>query len=162
MREDVPSSIKNQAQDLSPDALVSLFLLELSNGVKIYFTPHPTVTWRGNQYDEIACTLSSMEQDTQGRANRPKFSFINPGGIFTTPIQKGLLNNAPLTRYRLHKADLDANNAVSIKEMFRISKIVSLNKSMCVVELRDVFDGHMFKLPARAYYPPKFPHVRLQ
>lgn len=162
MREDIPSTIKSQAQELSPDSVVSLYKLKLTDNTIIYFTPHVTVTWQGNQYDEIACTLTGMERDSQGRANRPKFSFVNPGGVFTSPIQNGLLDNAALTRYRMHKADLDANNNFAVTELFYISKIVSLNKSMCSVELRDVFDGHMFKLPARAYYPPEFPHVRLQ
>lgn len=162
MREDIPTPIRDQAQDLSPDALVSLYKLELTDGTLIYFNPHITVTWRGNQYDEIACTFSQMERDSQGRANRPKFTFVNPGSIFTSPIQNGLLNNAALTRYRMHKADLDANNNYAVTELFHVSKILSLNKNTCSVELRGVFDGHMFKLPARAYYPPEFPHVRLQ
>lgn len=162
MREDVPNAIKNQAQSLSPDALVALYRLELTDGTKIYFNPHTTVNWQGHQYDEIACTFTGMERDSQGRANRPKFTFVNPGGIFTSPIQNGLLDNAALTRFQMHKADLDANRNITITELFYISKIISLNKSLCSVELRSVFDGHMFKLPARAYYPPEFPHVRLQ
>lgn len=164
MRTDLPAGIKDTAQELAPDAIVSLFKMVLTNvgQAVIYFTPHKEVVWQGNTYAEIPCHLSQMEQDANGRANRPKFSFVNPAGVFTTSIQNGWLNNAALTRYRILKADLDANVNAAVTEKFNVSKIVSLNKDMCVVELRDVFDGHLFKLPARAYYPPEFPHVKLQ
>lgn len=156
--------MKNTAQDLSPDAIVSLYKLVMTNAGQavVYFTPFNEVVWQGNTYAEIPCNITQMEQDANGRANRPKFSFVNPGGVFTSPIQNGWLNNASLTRYRILKADLDANVNAAVTEKFFMSKIVSLNKDMCVVELRDVFDGHLFKLPARAFYPPEFPHVKLQ
>lgn len=153
--------MKTTAQDLAPDAIVSLFKMELSDGSLIYFTPHNEVVWQGNTWAEIPCTMSQMEQDPQGRSNRPKLTFVNPGGIFTSPIQQGFLNNAAVTRYRMLKADLDANINAAVTELFFITKIVSLNKDMCVVEMRDVFDGPLFKLPARAYYPPEFPHVSI-
>lgn len=162
MRGNIPTSIQQTAQDLSPDAIVSLFRLTLSDGTKIYFTGTKEVTWRGNLYSEIPCTFSQMELDANGKANRPKFSFVNPGGVFTSSIQQGLMNNAELVRYRILRADLEANLNYSITEKFFISRIVSLNKDLCVTELRDVLDGHMFKLPARAFYPPEFPHVNLQ
>lgn len=162
MRSNVPNSIRDSAQDLAPDAIVSLFRMTLSDSTLIYFTPHKELIWQTNTYAEIPCSLSQMEMDAQGRANRPKFTFVNPGGVFTSAIQQGKMNNAELIRYRLLKADLDANLDYAITEKFFVSKIMSLNKDMCVVELRDVLDGHMFKLPARAYYPPEFPHVSIQ
>ena len=164
MRTDIPAGMKSTAQNLAPDAVVSLYRLVMSNTspVTVYFCPNQEITWQGNTFSEIPCTMSQMEMDANGRANRPKFTFVNPGGVFTSPIQEGWLNNAALTRYRMLKADLDANVNAALTEKFFITKILSLNKDMCSVELRDVFDGHLFKLPARAYYPPEFPHVKLQ
>ena len=156
--------MKTTAQDLSPDAIVSLFKMELTDvgsPTVIYFTPHKQVDWLGNTYSEIPCTMAQMEQDAQGRANRPKFTFVNPGGIFTSAVQQGFLNNAALTRFRILKADLDANINAKVTEKFFISKVLMVNKDMISVELRDVFDGHMFKFPARAFYPPEFPNVSL-
>lgn len=156
--------MKTSAQELSPDAIVSLFQMVLTNAgtpTTIYFTAHKQVTFRGNTYSEIPCTMSQMEQDSQGRANRPKFTFANPGGIFTSSIQQGFIDNAALTRLRILKADLDANVNAKVTEKFFVSKVMMVNKDMVSVELRDVFDGHMFKLPARSYYPPEFPHVSL-
>lgn len=164
MRTDLPEGMKTSAQELSPDAIVSLFQMVLTNAgtpTTIYFTAHKEVTFRGNTYSEIPCTMTQMEQDSQGRANRPKFTFANPGGIFTSSIQQGFIDNAALTRLRILKADLDANVNAKVTEKFFVSKVIMVNKDMVSVELRDVFDGHMFKLPARAYYPPEFPHVSL-
>ena len=156
--------MKSTAQDLAPDAIVSLYKIELTNTgtpTVIYFTPYQEVTWLGKTYSEIPCTMTQMEQDSQGRANRPKFTFVNPGGVFTSAIQQGKMNNAELMRYRLLKADLDANIDAKVTEKFFVSKVLMVNKDMVSVELRDVFDGHMFKFPARSYYPPKFPNVSL-
>lgn len=164
MRTDLPADMKTTAQELSPDAIVHLFKMELTDSgtpTVIYFTSHKQVTWLGNTYSEIPCTMTQMEQDSQGRANRPKFSFANPGGIFTAPIQQGIMNNAALTRFRVLKADLDADVDAKVTEKFFVSKITMVNKDMVSVELRDIFDGHMFKFPARAYYPPEFPNVSL-
>lgn len=164
MRTDLPTGMKSSAQQLSPDAIVSLFKIELTNGSSptvIYFTPHNEIAWLGNTYSEIPCTMAQMEQDAQGRANRPKFSFANPGGIFTSSIQQGYIDGAALTRFRILKADLDANIDAKVTEKFFVSKVLMVNKDIVSVELRDVFDGHMFKFPARSYYPPEFPNVSL-
>lgn len=164
MRSDIPTDMRSTAQELSPDAIVSLFKLDLTTTTPttIYFTPHKEVTYLGVTYSEIPCTMTAMEQDSQGRANRPKFTFANPSGIFTSSIQQGVMNNAALTRYRILKADVDANINAKVTEKFFVSKILMVNKDMVSVELRDVFDGHMFKFPARAYFPPEFPNVSLQ
>lgn len=164
MRTDLPTGMQTGAQDLSPDAIVSLFKMELTNTSSptvIYFTPHKEVTWLGNTFAEIPCNMAQMEQDAQGRANRPKFSFANPGGIFTAPIQRGDIDNATITRFRILKADLDANINAKVTDQFVVSKVLMVNKDMVSVELRDVLDGHMFKFPARSYYPPEFPNVSL-
>lgn len=155
--------MKQTAQDLAPDALVNLFKLELRDGTVIRFNPHYDLTWNGQSWSFIACTLSEMTRDPTGKISRPKFSFVNPSGVFTSAIQAGYLDNAALTRIRMLKADLTSNNTNAyITEKFFITKIIQISKDMVVTECRDVFDGPLFKLPARGYYPPEFPHVNIQ
>ena len=161
MRLDIPTGMDTTAQDLSPDAIVSLFRFDLSDGTIIRFTAQQTVTWLGNVYSGIPCALTQMQQDATGKASRPKFTFVNPEGIFTSVIQGGLLDNASLTRIRLLRADLEANVNASVTDQLFVAKILSLNKDLCSVEMRDIFDGHTFKLPARSYRPPEFPHVKI-
>lgn len=161
MRTDLPTPIQESLHDLSPDALVKLFKLELTNGVIFRLSPMGEVSWQGNAFDEVPCHLADVAQDADGKMSRPKFTFANPGGMFSFEIYQGRLDNATLTRYRILKADLDANNDFALTESFRVTRIMNLSQKIATAELRDVLDGHHFKLPARAYYPPEFPHVQL-
>lgn len=162
MRTDLPTGMKTTAQDLAPDAIVSLFRLDLRDGSIIRFNPHYDLNWNGQTWSFIACTLSDITRDPTGKISRPKFTFVNPAGIFSSVVQQGNLDNAGLTRYRMLKADLDAGNVNAyVTEKYFITKIVSINKDMVTTECRDVFDGPLFRLPARGYYPPEFPHVSL-
>lgn len=161
MRTDLPTPIQESLHDLAPDALVRLYKLQLKNGTIFRLSPTAEVTWQGSQFDGVPCHLTEVSQDADGKMSRPKFTFTNPGGMFSAEIYNGRLNNATLTRYRILKADLDADRDFALTEQFRVTRIVNMSQSVATAELRDVLDGHQFKLPARAYYPPEFPHVQL-
>lgn len=162
MRTDLPDGIVQSMHDLSPEELVVLYRVVLQDASVINLSPYETITWLGNEYSSLPCTMSSIERDSDGKVNRPKFSFANPGAVFNGPIYDGRLDNARITRFRLQKSDLTANNDFKITETFYVSKIVTLTKYMAMLELRDIFDGPTYFLPPRAYYPPEFPHVQLQ
>lgn len=161
MRTDLPNSIQESLHDLAPDALVRLYKVELKNGTIFRLSPYSELTWQGDQFDAVPCHLAEVSQDADGKVSRPKFTFANPGGLFSSEIYKGKMNNATLTRYRILKADLDADRDFALTEQFRVTRIVNLSQNTATAELRDVLDGHHFKVPARAYYPPEFPHVKL-
>lgn len=162
MRKDLPTSVKKTAHDLSPDAMVTLFEIKLKGGATFRLNPHKEVVWRGKKFEDIPCHMTGVGQNTDAKVNRPRFSFANPGGIFTASLYNGQMDGATVKRIRILKADLDANLDFAIRETFRFSRIVQLGQGICVIELRDVLDGHNFKLPARAYFPPEFPHVKLR
>lgn len=162
MRTDVPSSIVDTAQDLSPDALVSLYEIELAGGSFIRLSPQQETTWQGNTYEDVPCHMTGIGQTSDAEVNRPKFSFANPGGVFTKSLYEGEMDNALITRIRILKADLDADLDFAVRETFRVSRILTLSNQMAVVELRGVLDGQNFRLPARSYIPPEFPHVKLR
>lgn len=162
MRTDLPPNMQQTLYDLSPDGIVSLYRIETADHTSIFLlSPYEQITWRGNTYDSIPCQLTDVSLDSDGRATRPKFSFVNPEGLFTAAIYEGGLDNATITRYRILRGDLDANRDQAVKESFRVSRILSVTRALAVLELRDALDGHTFKLPARAFYPPEFPHVQL-
>lgn len=161
MRTDLPASLQSSLHDLAPDVLVSLYRIETTEAAQFNLSPYQEVTWQGVTYDDVPCQMTGVGQSSDGEVNRPKFSFANPGGLFTADIAAGKLDNATITRFRILKADLDADLDFKITEKFRVSRILSLTKTLGVVELRDILDGHQFHLPARAYYPPEFPHVKL-
>lgn len=162
MRTDLPTPIQESLHDLAPDALVRLYKIELKNGTIFRLSPKGEVTWQGAQWDAVPCHMAEVAQDADGKMSRPKFTFANPGGMFSAEIYRGNLDHATVTRYRILKKDLDADRDFALTEQFRVSRIVNLSQQVATAELRDVLDGHHFKLPARAFYPPEFPHVKIQ
>jgi phage-related protein len=161
MRTDLPTRVKESLYDLSPEAMVTLYRIELTSKTIALLSPYQDVVWQGETYSSIPCQMSEISQESDGKVSRPKFSFVNPEGIWTSSIMEGGFDNAWITRYRILKGDmnLDLNHAVT--EKFRVSKIQSVTRQLVVLELRDILDGHSFKLPARSFYPPDFPHVQL-
>lgn len=162
MRTDLPQSIQQSAHELSPDALVELFKIQLQNGSIIRVSPAGDITWQGDLYEEIACNITGIGQNSDAQANRPKFSFVNPEGVFSATILEGQMDAAAVTRIRILKADLDNDLDFAITETFQVSRVIQMGQEIVVLELRDVLDGQRFQLPARAYIPPEFPHVKLQ
>lgn len=162
MRDDLPASIQESSFELSAEALVTLYEIKLVDNTEFFISPTVEYTWQGNTYEEIPCTMTDMSLEADGRRSRPKFSFANPQGLFTSHVYDGELDHALVKRIRILKSDLEANNDFKVTEQFKISKILNMNKDMIATELRDVLDGHNFILPARAFYPPDFPHVRLR
>lgn len=161
MRPNIPSSIANTSHDLSVEALVRLFEIKLTNNSLFRLSPYGNITWKGQLYEEVPIQMSGLDQDGSGRLARPKLTFANPGGMFTASVHLGLLDNALVTRYRILRSDLDANRDFALRETFRLSRIVTLQKSIIVAELRDVLDGHYFEVPGRRFQPPEFPFVQL-
>lgn len=161
MRQDLPVNIQNTSHDLEVDALVRLFEIRLANNTIFRLCPSREVTWRGKLYEQVPVQLTGIERNSGGKLNRPKLSLVNPDGMFTGAVHRGELDHAEVTRLRILRPDLEANRDFAIREIFRVARIVTLQKNMVVVELRDVLDGHYFEVPARKYQPPEFPFVRL-
>lgn len=161
MRTDVPQTIQNSAFSLNPGGLVSLFELTLNSGSVFRMSNEIAVTWQGQFYESLPCNLSEFQLEADGKANRPNFSFANPAGIFTAAVAQGLLDNAQLKRYRLLREDLDADNNFALEEIMRVAQVTSVTKGLIVTQLRDVHDAQSYVLPARAFFPPEFPHVKL-
>lgn len=162
MRSDLPSSMKQSLYDLSPEAIVTLFRIALADKSTIFLlSPYEQITWRGDEYSSIPCQMADVSLEAEGKATRPKFSFVNPEGLFTSAVLEGHLDNAEITRYRILKSDLDMDRDQAVTEQFRVSRVMSITRALIVTELRDILDGHSFKIPARAFYPPEFPHVQL-
>lgn len=158
----IPQSITSTAHDLTPEALVELFEVATKSGAVFRISPRGERVWRGKTYEELPCTMTDIEMDANGRMNRPKFSFANPRGLFSQEIYRGELDHATLTRIRILRSDYENNIDAAIRQVMRVSRIVSVGGDVATLELRDTLDGHVYFLPARQFMPPEFPHVRLQ
>lgn len=164
MRTDIPSSIVDTSHDLSVEAIVTLFHIELTDNTIFLLSPTKAVTWLGDTYEEVPCKMTGAGKRSDDEVVRPKFSFANPGGIFTSSLYSGAMNNALITRIRILSSDLENDLDFAIREQYRVSRIMNISSAsqMATVELRHGLDGHNFFLPARTYTPPEFPHVRLR
>lgn len=161
MRTDLPPNMQASLHSLTPPAIVTLFKITLADNTVFNLSPSKEVVWRGVRYEQIACTMTEISRDSDGKLTRPKFSFANPERMFSRFIYEGVMDNAEVKRFRILSTDLDADLDFAVTELFRVSRIMNLSKDSATVELRDILDGTNFFLPARAYYPPEFPHVSL-
>ncbi|KGX19284.1 phage minor tail protein L [Burkholderia pseudomallei] len=164
MRSDLPDTHVSQSFELSADALVDLFKMELnsiSGGTVLCMTAKTQVTWQGMVFESIPITLAGEGVRTDGQWNRPKLTIANPDGLFSAFIAQGKTDSATITRYRCHLEDVRNNVGRYQINIWRVSKTLSMSNSMATFELRTPLDGQMFYLPARAFYPPEFPHVSL-
>jgi phage-related protein len=161
MRLDLPTTVQASLQDLDADGFAHLFKLHLSSGTIFRLSKRGQVKWQGHTYEDIPCNMAEIAQNADGKMNRPKFTVVNPEGLFHPFVYQKLVDGAAITRYRILSADLKANRNFAITESFRVSRVMSLTKDLMVLELRDVLDGHSFNIPARTFTPPEFPYVRL-
>jgi phage-related protein len=157
----IPNGIRTSAFQLAPEGLAYLFKLTLTNGSIFRMSPKQQVTWQGWVYENLPCGLSQIELEADGKSNRPNFSFANPEGLFTAAVGQGLLENATITRYTLLYSDLVANQPFFVEESWRIVQVLSVVRGLITTQCREPHDMQTFMLPARAFYPPEFPHVRL-
>lgn len=162
MRTDLPDSVVETSQDLTPDPFVTLYKIKLVDGTEFLLSPKGTRLWQEETYEEIPCHMAGITRNSDSEVHRPKFTFANPAGLFTQEIYEGRLDNAWVSRIRVLSSDLEVGNDFSVKETFRVKRIVSISGDLVVIELRDVLDGHNYKLPARQFLPPEFNHVKLR
>lgn len=164
MRSDLPDTHVADAFALSADALVPLFKIQLnqiSGSTVLCVTGQKSVIWQGMTFETIGVNLTEDGVNTSGEWLRPKFSVVNPDGVFSAFVAQGKMDGATITRYLVSKADLDADISRFQMNFWRHSKTISMNMSLVVFELRSPLDGPQFQLPARAFYPPEYPHVSL-
>lgn len=160
----VPLSQEIEAYKLQADGIRELFKLQLKdegNNV-LYMTPQNSIRWADIDWEEWTCKLTGYAQNSSGEKSRPKFTVANPGGVFSVFIDQGATDGAILTHYEVLASDIESDARIYTKRMWIINKPLMLNKGMVTFECRSTFDGHNFKIPARSFFPPDFPHVTLR
>jgi lambda family phage minor tail protein L len=160
----IPLSQQVEAHKLEAQGLRELFKLQLKDGSNtvLYLTAHNQISWGGQTWEEWPCKLTGYAQNSNGEKSRPKFTVANPEGVFSLWVDQGATDGAILHHYTVQTSDIDSGSVVYMKNIWVVNKPVSLNKNMVVLECRSTFDGHNFKIPPRAFFPPDFPHVSLR
>lgn len=160
----VPDSHLNDVHELESKGFRDLYQIDLRNAENtvLYFSSQNEVTYRGILWEALPCKLAESGQNSTGEQSRPKFTCANPDGLFSIWLQKGALDGAVFTRYRVMLPALEANLNEYIRNLWIVSKVLMLNKQNATLELRSIMDGVNYQLPHRSFYPPDFPHVSLQ
>lgn len=161
MIADIPPEYKAEAYKLDATGLVELFQMTLLDGSSLRFTGYTSLDWQDKLWTSFPCSISEVSVQTSGENNRPKLTVANPDGIFSSYIVSDLLNNATVVRFRVSPEDIAGDVNRFLKNTWRISKVMSLNKNMVVFELRSSLDGQNFKMPGNCFFPPEYPHVTL-
>lgn len=164
MRTDVPISQQHDAFELESKGLRDFFKIEFldPNDSILYLTPYDRIDWLDHTWESLPCKMTDNGQNSNGELSRPKFSAVNPDGLFSLWIEAGFADGALITRYRILQSDLNAGVAAYTKSIWVFSKVISLNKDLVTFECRSTLDGANYDLPARSFYPPDFPHVSLR
>ena len=167
MRTDLPTSHVEEAMKLEVRAYVEFFKIDLRKPdgtvYTLFICPQKTVVWQGATWNgDMPCTISESSSNISGETTRPKFTIVNPNGVWSKYIHQGWVDGATFSRYRVLRPDVDADVNSFQLNLWRMSKVVNLTKNNVVLELRTALDGHNFKIPGDTYRPPKYPTVSVQ
>lgn len=163
MTTTAPVSHLEEAQKLTADALIDLYTITLKNlSVVFRFKNDDTVTWRGNQYEGMACRMSGDNRTADGEESRPVLQVMNPLGIFNSAAVKGQLDLATVKRQRVLGRHITGNVNIFDQRMWRVGRVRELISGQSIsLELRNMTEGANFQIPARQFTPPDFPFVTL-
>lgn len=155
------TSIADDRVKLTADGIVELVRVELATGGTLFLKNNDTVTWQGHSWEGVAMQFQGYANSSDEELSRPTLSIANPDGILSQYILNGALEKSVVKRIRVLRANLLANQNIFEQQSWYISRVVSVNKTMAVFELRNPIDGPNFQCPARMYLPPDFPAVQL-
>lgn len=155
--------LKQARKSLAVSQLITfvkiVFKDENDTPIALRFTDAATQDWYGETWANSPFLFSEITQTTSGEKSRPKLNLPNENGVYTSYIQQGLLDNAEVTRYKALPGE--AGSAITSKQCFYISRIITLNSTLFVAQLRRLSDGNRSKIPGGRYISPEFPSVVL-
>ena len=159
---EVTSHLEN-ATGLEADGYVEFFRIRMfppgQPTVVQALTPKKSRIWQGYSWESYPISLSEFRQESSGEVVRPKLTIANANGVFSRYIHEGWMDAAEIHRYRVLKQHADDNINSFLRNAWRVGRVVSLDKTMVVLELRGPLDWQSCIFPPRAYYPPEFPSV---
>ena len=90
-----PVTHLEESLKLSADAIIALWQANLKGvSTVLFFRDGPTITWQGNTYESMACSIAGEIASSDGQASRPMFTVINPENIFAPFASAGYFDLA--------------------------------------------------------------------
>jgi len=145
------------------DAPIDLFQITLKNQPVVFrFKNNNTVTWRGFEYEGMACSLQGDTRLADGEESRSTLRVMNPFGIFNHPAMAGDLDLAVVIRKRVLGKHIESNTNIFEQRMWYVGRVAELISGQSIsLELRNMTEGPGYQIPVRMYIPPEFPLVSL-
>jgi phage-related protein len=158
-----PVSHLQEAQKLTADSQVDLYKVQLVNQPVIFrFKDGESLTWLGDYYEGMACSMSGDTRSGDGEESKPILRVMNPLGIFNYSAINGDLEKAVVTRRRVLRQHVDSNANIYEQRMWYVGRVRELISGQSITfELKNMTEGPNFQIPVRMYLPPEFPFVTL-
>lgn len=166
LTEKSKAAVSKEIQDLSPSAIIELFVLQVSDTENLYFHAgtnelRQDIVWQGVTYSALPIQTTGFDISSQGTLPRPKLSIANIKGLFSALIHKfDDLIGMKIIRKRTFAKYLDAVNFANGNkdadpnihfpdDIWYIDKKETENKLGIQWELASAFDLQGVKLPRR-------------
>lgn len=155
------TEFSQEAQGLSPSAIISLFTLDTSRvgGPILRFTQssrvNQPVLFAGIKYDPVDVNFEGLEVSGIGPYPNPKISIANTGGLTQALVNSyGDLNGCPITRIRTFARFLDGSEdadptAMFGPDMYRVERKIDDNQDFIQWELSSSIDQEGKMIPGR-------------
>lgn len=163
------ATIESEIQSLSPSALITLFVIDMTNiapGEILYFHSGITqanqpIVWQGVTYYPLPIEAEGFELTSKGTLPRPKLRVANVDGMFSVEVRdKDDLVGCKLIRKRTYARFLDAVNFPGGNaeadpnqhfedDMWIIDQKVTENRYVIEWELASALDIAGVMLPSR-------------
>lgn len=151
-----------EALKLEADAEIDLWEIRLRGpNVRYRFWNGPERTWQGNIYNGHACQLTGEGSGTEGQANRPTLTVVNPENIFGVMVAEGYFDLAEVIRRRVLQQHFINNVNIFDQKVWLVGRVSLVRNPVLQLELRSTTDMPAWKTPRRTFSPPDFPFVVL-
>lgn len=162
---EIPLDHVKDSHKLLADGRVELFELTPSGGSGVIrFKSDNDVTWRGNEYVGIPCSMTGEKKTSDKGLAMPKLTIGQTDidmSLFKPLVFDGYLDNAIITKITVLLDNLLNNRLIRETTTYRVKRVEQYSRQQIVLQLATVSDSMGFSLPFRRYLPPAFPSVQM-
>lgn len=162
---DIPLEHIKDSHKLLADGRVDLFELTPAGGTGVIrFKNDNDVTWRGNLYTGLPCTMTGERKNADTGISMPKLQLGQPNidlSQFKALVYDGYLDNAIIVKMTLLLDNLLNNRLIRELATYRVKRVEQYSRSQISLQLATLSDSLGFSLPYRQYLPPAYPSVQM-
>lgn len=162
---EIPLEHIKDSHKLVADGRVDLFELTPSGGSGVIrFKNDNDVTWRGNLYTGIPCTITGEKKSADTGLSMPKLQIGQPNidiSQFKALVYDGYLDNAIIVRMTVLLDNLLNNRLIREMSTYRVKRVEGYSRTQISLQLATLSDSLGFSMPYRQYLPPAFPSVQM-